>query len=213
MIQAPRFTSPLVNDRNYELSGISRWQDLIERVTTRSKPVGFVNCAAVRAHQRYGGQSFGFNDPMREAARRGIDAGCCVRLDRYHDWREPEPTFSCAVSISGRVADVFDLDALLADYRAYARAAGAEVAASIVDEFGANCRLRSQRVPRLPAADRTVGDGSRPGRLGAPRTPARLPGGHDGRDHLRRGGTLAVWHAGRRVGSVNSLGASTWTRR
>lgn len=168
-IVAPRFNSPLVNDRNYELSGPCRWEDLIGRVTTRAKPTAFVNTAEIRQNEHLGGRRIDPYEAVREAARRALDAECCVRLVSSESTFERR--LSCAVSISGRVADVFDLDALLADYQAYTRRAGAHVAASIADELEAiaDCDVSEfldfRRLIGPPEGDSAPGDWARRGLL------------------------------------------------
>lgn len=135
---AASFSSPLLNDRNYELSGGGPWRDVLGQVTGARKPVCFLDSAEPKNRAEYPGVLEPSPDPMRDAARIALDAGCCVLLYMAmsdEDDEGDEVTTFCSASISGRIRDVFDLDALIADYRAYTAAAGPDAVDDIASEL------------------------------------------------------------------------------
>jgi hypothetical protein len=107
----PRFRSPLVNQRNWQLAGDDGWEATLDRVIRRRKPIAFVDSD--------------HPPDMTEAVRRAMAAGCPVQ------WSEG----FCSAGIPGRVGRQFDLDALVADYRELTADAGALVGAQIAAEL------------------------------------------------------------------------------
>lgn len=132
-----RFSSPLLNDRNYELCGGGPWREVIGQVTRRLKPVGFVDSSHPQMLEEELGIVDPSLDPMREAARMTLDAGCYVLLHSTTLDDRDEPTVFCSASIDGRIKDIFDLDALIADYRDYTTSAGPEAGDDIAEELRA----------------------------------------------------------------------------
>jgi hypothetical protein len=96
-----RFSSPLLNDENLRQGALSNSKALIGRVIAGLKPLAFTEGV----------------DPEveREAASLAISAGLAVHHDRWMGGSRPYWFTSAAMM--GQIDDVFDLDALLADYR------------------------------------------------------------------------------------------------
>jgi hypothetical protein len=120
------FCSEMLAQRNLELSGGASQDELVERVIASLKPVGFIG-----SRQR---------DAMRSAAERAADGGCAVRF--HTDGGEPAGWF-VSVAQRGRVDERLDIDALIADYRAYC-ANAPEVGDAIAGELG---RVRYRGLP------------------------------------------------------------------
>jgi len=98
------FSSPLVAERNLEISDGCPWQWIVERVASGLKPVGFVECG---------------EQEMREAALQGIAANCAVLNDRRVFDDGSDACWFTAVSQTGRIEECLDIEALSADYQAY----------------------------------------------------------------------------------------------
>jgi len=98
------FSSPLVNERNLEISAGGPWQVIVEQVTAGLKPVGFVDSG---------------EDQMRAAAQQGLSSGCAVHNHRYSFNDGSNPCWFTSVAQTGRVGERFDIAALIADYNAY----------------------------------------------------------------------------------------------
>jgi hypothetical protein len=130
-----RFSSPLLNDRNYELSGGGPWREVIGRVVRGQKPVGFVDSSDPELMEEHAGVVEPSPDPMRDAARMALDGGRCVLLHSVTFDDDAAPITFCSASLSGRLRDVFDLEALISDYRAYTAAAGPDAADGIAEEL------------------------------------------------------------------------------
>lgn len=78
----------------------------VAQVTGARKPVGFVDSGDPKNRAEYAGVAEPSPDPMREAARIALEAGCCVLLHTTMFEDDDETTIFCSVSISGRVGDV-----------------------------------------------------------------------------------------------------------
>jgi hypothetical protein len=96
-----RFTSPLLNDENLRLSGSTSGPALAERVFSGLKPLAFTDSRD--------------REQQVAVATRALEAGFSVQcsswaFDTHTHW-------FTSVATPGRVCDVFDLDALLSDYR------------------------------------------------------------------------------------------------
>jgi hypothetical protein len=136
-IASPRFASPLLNDRNYELSGGGPWRDVIGQVTARRKPVGFVDSSQPRNLEEYAQIPELLDDPMRAAAWTALDAGCSVLLYTVTWDDQEEPTTFCSASINGRIGEVLDVEALIADYRDYTAVGAPQISERIAEELRA----------------------------------------------------------------------------
>lgn len=129
----PVFSSDLVNRRNLEISGGAPWEWLVGRVVDRLKPVCFVDSADA--------------DLMRDAAATALAGGCGVQFQPHHfaedSWNDARDHFFVSAAVPGVIADLFDLDALLADYHSYL----AEAAHDAVEDIEREISRISRRSP------------------------------------------------------------------
>jgi hypothetical protein len=95
-----RFSSPLLNDRNYEISGDSDWKRLADRVAERLKPVAIVD---------------GSSRQMRKAIAQVEEAGGHGRVYAQFNRRSQ----LAGLTIAGVIGETVDLEALLDDYHDY----------------------------------------------------------------------------------------------
>jgi hypothetical protein len=103
MALTPRFSSPLLNSENLHVGCTNTGGVLIDRVIAGLKPLAFTDDSRP--------------EMAREVAKRAVDAGLAVH---HFCWVSPSsglPHWFTSACVLGRIGDVFDIDALRADYR------------------------------------------------------------------------------------------------
>jgi len=98
------FSSPLVNERNLEISAGGPWQVIVDQVERGFKPVGFLESG---------------EEQMRAAAQQGLAAGCAVQNYQHSFNDGSDPCWFTSVAQTGRIEELFDVASLIADYNAY----------------------------------------------------------------------------------------------
>jgi hypothetical protein len=115
----PRFSSPLVNTRNLEIGGGAPADEYVDRVIEGHKPVGFASDKRPEV--------------MRACAVRALQAGRGAQCHQHTG--EGWSCWFTSASQVGPVGEHFDIDALIADYKAYL-SSHPSVAEVVAEELG-----------------------------------------------------------------------------